>query len=96
MVRAKRVGQGCLAVVVVVLLASCGSWTTKSPSRHQERLRKASGIEVFYVECSRDLWDVTSASTRGEDGDDRENRDEVKASKITKSGRRTSVGVRVR
>ncbi|MEX1659804.1 hypothetical protein ABZ960_42780 [Streptomyces pseudovenezuelae] len=69
-------------MVMAVLLAACGTETTKSPSRHQERLRKASGIEVFYVECSRDLWDVTSDEAHGDEG--RMGRDAAKASKITK------------
>lgn len=76
---------GCLTVIVAVLLTGCGSQSTKSPSRHQERLRKAAGIEVFYVECSRDLWDVTSAGTKGnQDKSGRMGRDGVKGAKITK------------
>ncbi|MBA4861719.1 hypothetical protein H1V43_10040 [Streptomyces sp. PSKA54] len=78
----RKLVLGCLAAVVTLLLAGCGSATTKSPARHQERLRKAAGIEVFYVECSRDLWDVTSADTKG--GDIRQNRDGVKGAKIGK------------
>ncbi|MET9915161.1 hypothetical protein ABZZ74_52500 [Streptomyces sp. NPDC006476] len=72
-----------LAAVVAVILAGCGTQSTKSPSRHQERLRKAVGIEVFYIECSRDLRDVTSASTPN--NDERMSRGQVKASKITKT-----------
>lgn len=82
--RGKRRALGVVVTVIAVLLAGCGSQTTKSPNRHQERLRKASGIEVFYVECSRDLWDVTSESTQG-DGSERMDRGEVEASKITKT-----------
>lgn len=81
--RGGRRALGVVVTVIAVFLAGCGSQTTKSPSRHQERLRKASGIEVFYVECSRDLWDVTSAETQDR-GSERQDRDAVKASKITK------------
>lgn len=78
----RGVVQGGLAVVVAVLLSSCGSATTKTPAGHQERLRKAAGIEVFYVECRRDLWDLTSADTDS-DGSSRHGRDGVKGAKIT-------------
>lgn len=71
-----------LVIVVAVLLAGCDS-ATKSPERHQERLRKAAGIEVFYVECNRDLWDLTSADTKG--GPNlRERREGVRGAKVTK------------
>jgi hypothetical protein len=74
-----------MVTVIAVFLTGCGTETTKSPSRQQERLRKAAGIEVFYVECNRDLWEETSKKTHyRENGGEREGWEAVKASKITK------------
>lgn len=82
--RGRGLVLGCLTAIAAVLLAGCGSATTKSPERHQERLRKAAGIEVFYVECTRDLWEETSRRTRGGDNG-RQGRDGVEGAKVSKA-----------
>ncbi|PVD04435.1 hypothetical protein DBP12_03150 [Streptomyces sp. CS014] len=39
--------------------AACGSQLPDSPEGHEERVRKAAGVRVFSIQCSKDLWNAT-------------------------------------
>jgi hypothetical protein len=45
----------CVALFVLAL-TSCA---TKSPPHQKERERKAAGVVLFRIHCSKDLWDRT-------------------------------------
>jgi hypothetical protein len=47
------------AVVVVLSLAGCA---TNSPPQQGARERKAAGVVLFRIHCSKDLWEQTGAT----------------------------------
>ncbi|PGH48140.1 hypothetical protein [Streptomyces sp. Ru87] len=75
----RRAAATLLAVLTTVTLAAC---STESPPQHQERLRKAAGIRVFNIDCTKDLWETTSKSADA--GSDRGSQEGVKGAKVEK------------
>uniref|UniRef100_UPI003F499D75 hypothetical protein n=1 Tax=Streptosporangium sp. CA-256172 TaxID=3240076 RepID=UPI003F499D75 len=43
------------ATVALVALAGC----SQTPPEHDERLRKAAGVTVFRITCTKDMWERT-------------------------------------
>ncbi|MFJ1751135.1 hypothetical protein ACIOJD_33645 [Streptomyces sp. NPDC088116] len=56
------------ALLAIAFMTGC---STDSPPQHSERLQKAAGLKVFYVETSKELWEKTS-DQEGRDGPDLE------------------------
>ncbi|MFB6814357.1 hypothetical protein ACFCV8_07405 [Streptomyces sp. NPDC056347] len=63
------ISRSVSAVLGAGLLLAMTSCTVESPRRHSERLQKASGLKVFQIDTTKDLWAKTSEQTPYEQGD---------------------------
>ncbi|MGW2282868.1 hypothetical protein [Streptomyces sp. NPDC001770] len=52
--------KGGATAVCAALLLSVGGCAVESPSKHSERLQKASGLKVFQIDTNKELWKKTS------------------------------------
>jgi hypothetical protein len=58
----KKMTFVAIAIACSALLAGCA---TKSPAEHDDRLRKAAGLEEFYIVTTPSLWEATAVTDVG-------------------------------
>ncbi|MFE4540217.1 hypothetical protein ACFRKB_34990 [Streptomyces scopuliridis] len=78
--RLRRLRRTVVLASALSLTTACGGMLTQSPPEHASRLDKAAGVARFEITCTRDMWDETRDSMRGDSGST--TFDEVKPRKL--------------
>ena len=65
-------------------LTAITACATDSPPKHQERLRKAAGIRVFYIDCTKELWNTTTREVLPKEREGRNDPGDVTGVKLEK------------